>query len=162
MYRRSLPLRINPNLALTALAPMQDVTDLAFMTAISEYGSPDYFFTEYFRVYADSRPERNILRSITENSTNCPVFAQLIGESIPDLVRVAKELSQYAIAGIDLNMGCPAPRIYRKNVGGGLLRDPDKIDRILGALRENVSLPFTVKMRIGFENTDNFDTILNF
>jgi tRNA-dihydrouridine synthase B len=162
--RRSLPPSINPtnpNLALTALAPMQDVTDLAFMTAIAEYGSPDYFFTEYFRVYADSRPEKNILRSITENSTNRPIFAQLIGESIPDLGRIAEELCQYAIAGIDLNMGCPAPRIYRKNVGGGLLRDPDKVDRIFGALREKVSLPFTVKMRIGFENTENFDTILN-
>ncbi len=158
---RLLPPRINPNLALTALAPMQDITDLAFMTAIAEYGSPDYFFTEYFRVYADSRPERNILRSITENSTNRPIFAQLIGESIPDLVRVAQELCQYATAGIDLNMGCPAPRIYRKNVGGGLLRDPDKVDRILGSLREKVSLPFTVKMRIGFENTENFDSILN-
>lgn len=151
----------NPSQVLTALAPMQDVTDLAFMTAISEYGSPDYFFTEYFRVYVDSRPERNILRSITENSTNRPIFAQLIGESIPDLIRVAKELSQYEIAGIDLNMGCPAPRIYRKNVGGGLLRDPHKVDQILGALRSSVDLPFTVKMRIGFENTENFETILN-
>lgn len=159
--RRSLPPKINPSLAITALAPMQDVTDLAFMTAIAEYGSPDYFFTEYFRVYADSRPERHILRSITENCTNRPIFAQLIGESIPDLVRVAKELSQYAIAGIDLNMGCPAPRIYRKNVGGGLLRDPDRVDLILGALRSSVDLPFTIKMRIGFENTENFETILN-
>jgi tRNA-dihydrouridine synthase B len=159
--RRSLPPRINPNLALTALAPMQDVTDLAFMTAIAEYGSPDYFFTEYFRVYADSRPERHILRSITENCTHRPIFAQLIGESIPDLIRVAKELSQYAIAGIDLNMGCPAPRIYRKNVGGGLLRDANKVDQILGALRSSVVLPFTIKMRIGFENTENFTTILN-
>jgi tRNA-dihydrouridine synthase B len=161
MYSRLLPPKINSDLALTALAPMQDVTDLAFMKAISEYGSPDYFFTEYFRVYADSRPERNILRSITENCTNRPIFAQLIGESIPDLIRVAKELSQYAIAGIDLNMGCPAPRIYRKNVGGGLLRDPHKVDQILGALRSTVDQPFTVKMRIGFENTENFETILN-
>ncbi|AFY72434.1 tRNA-dihydrouridine synthase [Synechococcus sp. PCC 7502] len=161
MYLRSLPTPIKPHQAITALAPMQDVTDLAFMTMISDYGSPDYFFTEYFRVYADSRPERHILRAITENSTNRPIFAQLIGESIPDLVRVAKELAQYAIAGIDLNMGCPAPRIYRKNVGGGLLRDPVKVDQILGALRESVNLPFTVKMRIGFENTENFHHILN-
>ncbi len=150
-----------PHQPLTALAPMQDVTDLAFMTVIAEYGSPDYFFTEYFRVYEGSRPERNILRAITENSTNRPIFAQLIGESIPDLVRVAKELSHYPIAGIDLNMGCPAPRIYRKNVGGGLLRDPNKIDQILGTLRAAIDLPFTVKMRIGFENTENFDAILD-
>jgi tRNA-dihydrouridine synthase B len=145
----------------TALAPMQDVTDICFMKVIAEYGCPDYFFTEYFRVHETSRLEKHILRSITENTTNRPVFAQMIGESIPDLVRTAKLLSNYAVAGIDLNMGCPAPRIYRKNVGGGLLRDPDKIDRILGELRSAVTGRLTVKMRIGFEDTDQFEQVLD-
>lgn len=140
---------------------MQDVTDVCFMNAIANYGCPDYFFTEYFRVHETSRLEKNILRSITENTTNRPVFAQMIGESIPDLVRTARLLSHYPVAGIDLNMGCPAPRIYRKNVGGGLLRDPDKIDRILGELRSTVAGRLTVKMRIGFEDTAHFDRVLN-
>jgi tRNA-dihydrouridine synthase B len=161
LSRDRLPPAILSDLALTALAPMQDVTDLAFMKAIALYGSPDYFFTEYFRVYSSSRLEKHILRSITENTTGRPIFAQLIGDSIPDLVRSAKELSNYAIAGIDLNMGCPAPRIYRKNVGGGLLRDPDSVDRILGELRARIPGLFTVKMRIGFEDTDNLDHILS-
>ncbi len=146
---------------LTALAPMQDVTDVFFMNAIADYGCPDYFFTEYFRVHESSGIDKQILRSITENTTNRPVFAQMIGESIPDLVRTAKLLSHYPVAGIDLNMGCPAPRIYRKNVGGGLLRDPDKIDRILGELRAAVTGRLTVKMRIGFEDTAQFDRVLD-
>ena len=139
---------------------MQDVTNLRFMSAIANYGSPDYFFTEYFRVHASSGLDKSILSSITENSTGRPIFAQLIGESIPDLVRTALELSRYPVAGIDLNMGCPAPRIYRKNVGGGLLRDPEKVSRILGELREAVDGLLTIKMRIGFENTANFDRLL--
>jgi tRNA-dihydrouridine synthase B len=147
--------------ALTALAPMQDVTDISFMKTIADYGCPDYFFTEYFRVHESSRLDKDILRSITENATGRPIFAQMIGESIPDLVRIAKLLSNYPIAGIDLNMGCPAPKIYRKNVGGGLLRDPDKIDRILGELRSAVDGRLTVKMRIGFEDTLNFDRVLS-
>ncbi|BAZ16086.1 transcriptional regulator [Calothrix sp. NIES-4071] len=149
-------------LPLTALAPMQDVTNLWFMKVIAEYGSPDYYFTEYFRVNETSRLNRNILASITENDTGRPVFAQMIGESIPDLVRTAKELCRYNIAGVDLNMGCPAPRIYRKNVGGGLLREPEKVNRILGELRQAVNdKPLTVKMRVGFENTDTFYDILD-
>jgi tRNA-dihydrouridine synthase len=141
---------------------MQDVTNLWFMKVIAHYGSPDYFFTEYFRVNDTSRLNRNILAAITENDTGRPVFAQMIGESIPDLVRTAKELCKYNIAGIDLNMGCPAPRIYRKNVGGGLLREPETVDQILGELRATVNdKPLTVKMRVGFENTDNFYTILD-
>jgi tRNA-dihydrouridine synthase B len=146
--------------ALTALAPMQDVTDICFMKTIAAYGCPDYFFTEYFRVHESSRLNTYILKSITENTTGRPVFAQMIGENIPDLVRIARLLNHYPVAGIDLNMGCPAPKIYRKNVGGGLLRDPEKIDRILGELRAVVEGRLTVKMRIGFEDTANFDRIL--
>ncbi|MTJ53965.1 tRNA-dihydrouridine synthase family protein [Anabaena sp. UHCC 0253] len=158
----SLPQSLQKDLPLTALAPMQDVTNLWFMKVIAHYGSPDYFFTEYFRVNDTSRLNRHILAAITENDTGRPVFAQMIGESIPDLVRTAKELCKYNIAGVDLNMGCPAPRIYRKNVGGGLLREPEKVDRILGELRAVVNdKPLTVKMRVGFENTDNFYKILD-
>jgi tRNA-dihydrouridine synthase B len=156
-----LPGPIHPGLPLTALAPMQDVTDLLFMQVVSEYGSPDYFFTEYFRVYDHSSLDPYILRSITENATGRPVFAQLIGENIADLLRIANVLSRYPIAGIDLNMGCPAPRVYRKNVGGGLLRDPERISQILGALRQNIEGLFTVKMRVGFEDSANFDRILD-
>jgi tRNA-dihydrouridine synthase B len=146
---------------LTALAPMQDVTDVCFMKTIAAYGCPDYFFTEYFRVHPDSGVDKYILRSITENTTGRPVFAQILGEHIPDLVRIARLLMQYPIAGIDLNMGCPAPRVYRKNVGGGLLKDPDKIDRILGELRAAVDGKLTVKMRVGFEDTSQFDRVLD-
>lgn len=157
-----LPPSLQKDLPLTALAPMQDVTNLWFMKVIAHYGSPDYFFTEYFRVNETSRLNRHILSAITENDTGRPVFAQMIGESIPDLVRTAQELCRYNIAGVDLNMGCPAPRIYRKNVGGGLLLSPEKVDRILAELRQAVNdRPLTVKMRLGFANTDTFYEILD-
>ncbi|MBW4672559.1 MAG: tRNA-dihydrouridine synthase family protein [Desmonostoc geniculatum HA4340-LM1] len=162
MSQLSLPQSLHKDLPLTALAPMQDVTNLWFMKLIAHYGSPDYFFTEYFRVNETSRLNRSILASITENDTGRPVFAQMIGENIPHLVRTAKELCGYNVAGVDLNMGCPAPRIYRKNVGGGLLLSPEKVDRILGELRSAVNdRPLTVKMRLGFENTDTFYEILD-
>jgi tRNA-dihydrouridine synthase B len=157
---RTLPAGHLPGQPLTALAPMQDVTDLPFMRVMAHYGAPDYFFTEFFRVHAQSRPEKHIVRSLVENRTGRPVFAQLIGEEIPHMVRTVKELLQYPVAGIDLNMGCPAPKIYKKNVGGGLLRDPAKIDELIGSLREAVPGLFTVKMRIGFDSTENYERIL--
>ena len=135
-----------------ALAPMQDVTTLQFMRVIARYGGPDVYWTEYFRVHGDSRPEKWILDSITKNPTGKPVVAQLIGNDIPALVRNAKLLQQFPVAAIDLNLGCPAPIVYRKCAGGGLLREPQRIDAILGALRDAVTIPFTVKTRIGFES----------
>ena len=156
-----LPAPITTGQPLTALAPMQDVTDLAFMRVIAHYGAPDYYVTEFFRVHAQSRPEKHILRSIDENATGRPVFAQLIGEDIGHLSRTVAELLKHPIAGIDLNLGCPAPKVYKKNVGGGLLREPDTIAKILAALRAAVPGLFTVKMRIGFEDTRYYDRILD-
>ena len=145
---------------LTALAPMQDVTDLPFWRLMAKYGGPDLYVTEYFRVREGSRIEKPILKSITENPTGKPALAQLIGNHIPALTRTARELQQHPIAGIDLNLGCPAPVVYKKCAGGGLLRDPAQVDAILGALRDSVEIPFTVKTRIGFDDPAVFDELL--
>jgi tRNA-dihydrouridine synthase B len=139
---------------------MQDVTDLPFMGLMTRYGGADLYFTEYFRVHADSKLHPEILRSITENPTGRPVIAQMIGNDIPSLVRTAKELQQHAIAAVDLNLGCPAPVVYKKCAGGGLLREPQRVDAILGALREAVTGKFTVKTRLGFEDDAVFETLM--
>lgn len=139
---------------------MQDVTDLPFMQVIGHYGPPDYFFTEYFRVHETSRLDKHILESITEQTTGRPVFAQLIGHDLVHLRRTIEELLKHPIAGIDLNMGCPAPKVYRKNVGGGLLRNPDDIAEIFAVMRDASPGLFTVKTRIGFEDTRHLDRVL--
>ncbi|MFM1767905.1 MAG: hypothetical protein RJA22_434 [Verrucomicrobiota bacterium] len=143
-----------------ALAPMQDVTDLPFWRLMTGYGGADVYFTEYFRVHATSNLERHILRSVTENPTGRPVVAQMIGNDIPALVRTARELQRHPVAAIDLNLGCPAPVVYRKCAGGGLLREPARVDAILGALREAVTVKFTVKTRIGFDDPAVFEQLL--
>jgi tRNA-dihydrouridine synthase B len=140
---------------------MQEVTDGAFWTLIHKYGGADVYWTEYFRVHSTSTPEKRILDSIIRNTTGRPVIAQMIGNDIPELVRTAKVLQQYPVAAIDLNLGCPAPIVYRKCAGGGLLREPERIDAILGALRDAVQIKFTVKTRLGFASADEFDRLLS-
>jgi len=143
-----------------ALAPMQDVTDWEFWNLIAKYGGADLYWTEYFRVHPDSRLDAHILTSITENPTGRPVVAQMMGNDIPALVRAARELQQLPIAAVDLNLGCPVPVVYRKCAGGGLLRDPARVDAILGALRDAVTIPFTVKTRLGFDDAAVFEKLL--
>ena len=128
-----------------ALAPMQEVTNGAFWSVIHQYGGADIYWTEYFRVLAESTPEKRILDSIIHNTTGRPVIAQMIGNDIPSLVRTATILQQFPVAAIDLNLGCPAPIVYRKCAGGGLLREPDRIDAILGALRDAVKIKFFIQ-----------------
>ena len=143
-----------------ALAPMQDVTDLPFWTLMARHGGADVYYTEYFRVHPDYHLEKSILRSITENPTGRPVIAQMIGNDIPSLVRTARELAHHPIAAIDLNLGCPAPIVYKKCAGGGLLRDLPRVDSILGALRDAIPGAFTVKTRIGFDDPATLDALL--
>ncbi|MEI6279003.1 MAG: tRNA-dihydrouridine synthase family protein [Verrucomicrobiae bacterium] len=143
-----------------ALAPMQDVTDWAFWKLMSSYGGPDIYFTEYFRVTSGYRPERAILRSITENPTGKPAVAQIIGNDVGWMVKTARRLERYPVAAVDLNLGCPAPVVYRKCAGGGLLRDPARVDEILGALRGGIERGFTVKTRLGFADPGEFDRLL--
>ncbi len=144
-----------------ALAPMQEVTDGAFWTLVHKYGGADVYWTEYFRVHSTSTPEKKIVAAITGNTTGRPVIAQMIGNDIPSLIRTAKFLQQLPVAAIDLNLGCPAPIVYRKCAGGGLLREPQRIDAILGALRDAVQIKFTVKTRLGFASVDEFDRLLS-
>ncbi|MBE0544960.1 MAG: tRNA-dihydrouridine synthase family protein [Verrucomicrobia bacterium] len=139
---------------------MQDVTDGAFWKLMHCYGGADVYWTEYFRVHATSRLEKWITESIEQNSTGRPVVAQMIGNDIPSLLRTAKELQNLPVAAIDLNLGCPAPIVYKKCAGGGLLREPQRIDSILSALREAVSIKFTVKTRVGFQSPAEFDALL--
>ena len=151
---------LNGPAPILALAPMQDVTDLPFWKLMARYGGADVYYTEYFRVHPTSTLEKWILDSLIHNPTGKPAIAQMIGNDVPSLVRSAKQLQQYPIVGVDLNLGCPAPVVYRKCAGGGLLREPKRIDSILGALRDAVSIKFTVKTRIGFDSPAVFEELL--
>ena len=146
---------------LLALAPMQDVTDWAFWKLIAGYGGADLYFTEYFRVTPGYRLQRSILRSVIENPTGKPAVAQIIGNDVGWMVKCAQQLERHPVAAVDLNLGCPAPVVYRKCAGGGLLRDPDRIDDLLGALRAGIAGRFTVKTRLGFSDPAEFDRLLD-
>lgn len=147
--------------AISALAPMQDVTDEGFMACIASLGCPDFFISEFFRVTQTSKLEPHILRAVLSKPQGRDVAAQLIGNDIPSIVRTIENLKAYEdIDCLDLNCGCPAPKVYKKNVGGSLLKEPKQIDAILKAMRKTWDKCLSVKMRIGFDNDKNFLDIL--
>ena len=147
----------------TALAPMQDVTDLAFMRVLARIGSlPDLFVTAYFRSTPTTCAiaEAN-LRCIEENETGVPILAQLAGSEAAPLVRDAERLLQLPVAGINLNAGCPSPLVNRHGAGAGLLRDLPALAAALQGLRACVPAgQFSVKCRLGWEDTAEFPAIL--
>ncbi len=152
---------------LLSLAPMQDVSILPLWRCLERRGGgPDLLITEYFRVHRDSHPDHTILRSVLEFGKIKPVQAQMIGNSAEDLVRTTLEIQEKArqsgipLEGIDLNLGCPAPKVCGKAAGGALLREPEKVRSIVEALRKVVEGKLTLKTRVGFESESEFDSLL--
>ena len=145
----------------TFLAPMQDVTDVNFMRTVSRLGAPDVFVTEYLRVHPSSRIEKSHLAALLDEELKSPVILQLIGEDEYHMLRIIDEAKKYPrIWAIDLNLGCPAPKVYRKNVGGALLKDPKKIASLLSAMRGAWGGCLSAKLRIGFQDDSLFETLL--
>ncbi|MFI3243972.1 MAG: tRNA-dihydrouridine synthase [Akkermansia sp.] len=138
---------------LLALAPMQDVTDIAFMRTLLRIKSlPDYFVTPYFRSTPTTCAYAEVnLKCIEENETGKPIWAQLAGSDPDALLRDCEQLLNYPIAGIDLNAGCPSPLVNRNLAGAGLLRDLPRFDSILHAMRSFIPAgKFSVKCRLGW------------
>lgn len=140
------------------LAPMQDVTDLAFMRTLQRINSlPDAFITAYFRSTPTTcaLAEHN-LRCIDENETGVPVLAQLAGSDAPALLRdAAMLLARPGVAGINLNAGCPSPLVNRHGAGAGLLRDLPRFAEIARELRRAVPAgQFSIKCRLGWEHAE--------
>ena len=138
------------------LAPMQDVTDLAFMRTLQRIGSlPDTFITAYFRSTSTTcaLAEAN-LRCIDENETGIPILAQLAGSEAEPLLRDAHMLLERpGVAGINLNAGCPSPLVNRHGAGAGLLRDLPRFNDSLQQLRAGLPAgKFSVKCRLGWDD----------
>ncbi len=144
------------------LAPMQDVSVLAVWRVMEQYGGPDCYVTEYFRVHHDSRPEKPILRSIIDGPEDKPIVAQMIGND-PELLKQSARWiqDQSPCSGIDINLGCPAPKVCGKQSGGALLRDLDRIRQIVETVGPEVRGTFSLKTRVGFENDDEFASLLD-
>lgn len=141
---------------------MQDVSVLPLWRCLERRSGPDLYVTEYFRVHRDSTPERKILKSVHGMSESKPVVAQMIGNDPEHLVRSAHLIEDTTdCVGIDVNLGCPAPKVCGKQAGGALLKNPDLIRRIAESLREQVRGSLTLKTRVGFDSADEFDALLD-
>jgi len=144
----------------TILAPMQDVTTPAFMRLVAARGAPNLFVTEFIRVHSAFVLDRATRAELAAAAGERPLLAQIIGGAPAALAHAARELAALPVAGVDLNLGCPAPKVFKKSAGGGLLRDLARVDAILAALRDALpAVPLTVKTRTGFDpRTDPPDT----
>ena len=145
----------------TALAPMRALTQAPFWRLLNRYGAPDAYFSEFVRVHEHYVIESAWIEEALAAVEGRPLWIQLMGNDLKALEASIRILEQYPIAGIDFNVGCPVPKIFKKQTGGGLLRDLPLLRSLLLGLRQICTKPLSVKFRIGFDSDKDFETILN-
>jgi len=144
----------------TILAPMASLTDIVFRRVVDEIGGVGLMVTELISAEGLRRNHKKTLSMIRSFDFNTPQFIQLLGSEPEPFIDAVKYIeAETDFSGIDINMGCPARKVVRKRSGAALLKDPKKIGEICQKVRKITSIPFTVKIRLGFEQENVFEIL---
>ncbi len=134
-----------------ALAPMAGVTDQAFRVICKEFGAA-YMVTEMASAKAMTMGDKKTPHLLELDQTEHPVAIQLFGEEPEVMAQAAKLALSYSPDIIDINMGCPAPKIATSGSGSALMKTPELAGKIVRAVRDAVDIPVTVKFRKGWDD----------
>ena len=132
------------------LAPMDEITDPPFRHLCKMYGA-DLMYTEFVSSDGLVRDVARTQRKLTVFDDERPVGVQLYGHLIPAMVEAARQAEAAGPDLIDLNFGCPMKKIARRGAGAGMMRDPEKMIEMTRQIVRAVSLPVTVKTRLGWD-----------
>lgn len=133
-----------------ALAPMAGVTDAAYRRLCAEFGAA-YTVTEMVSAKAIPYSYEKTARLADTSGDRGAVFLQLFGSDPFDFGLAARKAAESGPAGIDINMGCPVPKVAGNGAGSALMKDPAKCAAIVAAVKRNTDLPVTVKIRAGWD-----------
>ena len=133
-----------------SLAPMEDVTDPSFRLICREMGAASVY-TEFVSAEALIRDISSTTRKLTINDAERPVAIQIYGRDPEAMVQAARIVEQAQPDILDINFGCPVKKVAGKGAGAGMLRDIPKMLSITEQVVKAVSLPVTVKTRLGWD-----------
>lgn len=148
---------------LVSLAPMDWITDTAYRIICKQIfeqrGNPDDtlgLWTEFMSAeWYTHNPTGVVKHLMTVQEHEQKTIAQIFGSNQETLVQCAKEIDQkYWFQGIELNMGCPSPKIMKCEAGSGMLKDKKKSLDIIQEMAQSISIPLSLKTRIGLKQDD--------
>lgn len=140
-------LKTNPFL----LAPMAGITDCAFRTVMRELGC-GVVISELVSAHGIEYGSQKTLQLMAYEESQRPVGIQIFGEDPDGLARAAKAVQERGADFVDMNFGCPVPKVVKKGAGSAILRDLRAVEAVFKAVRSAVDIPVTVKIRTGWDN----------
>ena len=134
------------------LAPMAGVTDTAYRVIAHDMGCP-LAFAEMVSSQGIHYRNEHTMKMLKTEVGERPIAMQIFAKSAAMAAEAAAYIEEIGMADIlDFNMGCPAPKVVKNGEGSALMREPKKAEEILTAIRRATKLPFTVKMRLGWDD----------
>ncbi|NMC51793.1 tRNA-dihydrouridine synthase [Candidatus Kuenenbacteria bacterium] len=146
---------------IVALAPMAGYTDSAFRLLCREFGA-DVVYSEMISVDGLCYKNKKTLDLLKFNSKECPLVFQLFGtdpDKFASAVKIINKIIAHHPVGIDINFGCPAPKVAQNGAGAALMNDLNKSYKIIQAVCDNSQLPVSIKIRAGIKNVSALDFI---
>lgn len=139
---------------IVALAPIAGYTDSAFRQTVKSLVDDIVCFSELTSVAALHHKSDQTFKMLDFHPSEYPIIMQLFGKEVEFFEEAGRKLEDLGIAGIDINMGCPATKITANECGSALLRNPDLAAEMVHALKKTVSIPVSVKTRLGYGQYD--------
>lgn len=132
------------------LSPMAGVTDISFRRVLKQRGGIGLTVSEFISVEGLTRNNPKSKRQMRFYENERPFAVQIFGAQ-PERMRLAAEMAEEVGADIlDVNCGCPAPKVVKHGGGSGLLKDHPRLEQILNEIKKAITIPMTVKIRAGF------------
>lgn len=138
----------------TFLSPMAGLTDSVFRRLIKRLGGCGLVMTEFTSAEGLTRNSFKSQRMLFYHEEERPVTAQLFGADPHRLAEATRMVEDLGFDAIDLNLGCPAKKVVKGCGGSALLRETQLLEEILKAIRAAASIPFTIKIRAGWSETE--------
>jgi len=149
------------NIHKLSIAPMMDCTDKHFRMIMRKISSQALLYTEM--IVAQSLVYTSKKETFLDfNSEEHPISIQFGGDNPQILKEAAKMAQDWGYDEINFNVGCPSPRVCSGNFGASLMKDHEKVAKCIDSLKNNCSLPVTIKHRIGVDDDDSLINLNNF
>ena len=146
-----------------SLGPFQGITDAPFRNVFKRhFGGIDKFYTPFFTGIHKEENAKNLQGEEIDPRCNDveTLTPQILSTDAEEILRFAKQCKQLGYKEINLNMGCPFPRVANKKRGCGLLPYPDRVETLFERVFEEIDIKFSVKCRLGYFSPDEIDAII--